>query len=75
MSASGRVARLVPAWLRRPVVGWRARRGRGVVRERLIVGRSLRVEGANHGEADYDDAWLVGLIPQGASIETALSRL
>lgn len=35
---------------------------RGMVEDRSILGRSLRVEGYNHIEVDYDDAWLVLLL-------------
>lgn len=36
--------------------------GTGGIHTRDIVGAPLRVEGVNHGEADYDDAWLIALI-------------
>ncbi len=31
-------------------------------RRREVLGVSLRMEGANHDELDYDDAWLIGLL-------------
>jgi len=34
------------------------------VRERVILGRPMRVLGASHGEADYDDAWLIALLSE-----------
>lgn len=57
-----RVARQLPSPLRKLAGRWLARRG--AVEERSILGRTLRVEGYNHTEADYDDAWLVALLAQ-----------
>lgn len=37
--------------------------GRSVT-DRVILDRVLRVEGANHGAPEYDDAWLIGLISE-----------
>lgn len=34
------------------------------VQDRRILGRALRVEGHNHSDVDYDDAWLLGLISE-----------
>lgn len=34
------------------------------VENQTILGRNLRVEGHNHGEVDYDDAWLIGLLAE-----------
>lgn len=52
----------LPAGARRRLISWRARSGG--IQDRVILGRLLRVEGANHGEPDYDDAWLVGLLAE-----------
>lgn len=34
------------------------------IQERTILGQPLRVQGGNHGEADYDDAWLIALLSE-----------
>lgn len=57
-----RVGDLLPQGIQRRVVAL-ASRPEGV-KERTILGRSLRVQGANHAEADYDDAWLLGLLSE-----------
>lgn len=62
MTAAKAVVDRLPAGARRRLVSWRGR-SRGV-QDREILGRRLRVEGANHGEPDYDDAWLVGLLAE-----------
>lgn len=58
----GRAFDRLPNAARRRLVSIRSR-GEGV-RTRTILDRSLRVEGANHTETDYDDAWLIGLLSE-----------
>jgi FkbM family methyltransferase len=57
-----RAAKILPAGVRRRGVAYIARTSG--VRDREILGRPLRIEGSNHGAAEYDDAWLIGLIAE-----------